>query len=69
MKEIIFYVEESFDGGYEAKAIGHAIFTQGETVEEISENIKDSVKCHFDEKDMPNYGKSPDPSTYDGEDV
>jgi hypothetical protein len=54
MKEVIFYIEESFDGGYEAKAIGHAIFTHGETIEEIRENIKDSVKCHFDEKDMPN---------------
>ena len=27
-KEIIFEVIESYDGGYEAKAIGYSIFTQ-----------------------------------------
>ena len=51
--EINFVVEESLDGGYEAKAIGHSIFTQGETLEEIKEAIKESVHCHFDEADMP----------------
>ena len=27
--EIIFVVEEAAEGGYEAKALGHSIFTQG----------------------------------------
>ncbi|GBD87240.1 hypothetical protein BMS3Abin03_01167 [bacterium BMS3Abin03] len=52
-KEIIFIVEESLDGGYEAKAVGHSIFTEGETVPELKENIIEAVRCHFDEKDMP----------------
>ena len=51
--EINFVVEESLDSGFEAKAIGHSIFTQGETIEEIKEAIKESVHCHFDEADMP----------------
>lgn len=52
-KEIIFVVEESPEGGYEAKALGYSIYTEGESLEEIKELIKDAVRCHFDEKKMP----------------
>ncbi len=51
--EIIFSVEESAEGGYEAKALGHDIFTQGETLEELREMVRDAVKCHFDEGSAP----------------
>ena len=54
MSEIIFIVENSDEGGYTAKALGHSIFTEGETLDELKENIKDAVKCHFDEKETPN---------------
>lgn len=47
MNEIIFIVEESPEGGYEAKALGHAIFTEGETLDELKANIKEAVHCHF----------------------
>ncbi len=50
VEEIIFMVEEDPEGGYNAKALGHSIFTEGETLEELRENIKDALKCHFDEK-------------------
>ncbi|MGY4706873.1 hypothetical protein ACVNPS_03840 [Candidatus Bipolaricaulota sp. J31] len=30
-REIIFIVEESPEGGYEAHALGHAIFTEADT--------------------------------------
>ena len=46
--EIIFSVEESKDGGYEAQALGHPIFTQAETLEELREMVRDAVRCHFD---------------------
>lgn len=52
MTEIIFIVEESPEGGYEAKALGHSIFTEGETTEELRKNIKEAVHCHF-EVDSP----------------
>jgi predicted RNase H-like HicB family nuclease len=48
MTEIIFIVEESAEGGYEAKALGHSIFTEGETIEELRKNIKESIHCHFE---------------------
>lgn len=51
--EISFIIEDSLDGGFEAKAIGHAIFTQAETIEEIKESIKEAVHCHFEDDDMP----------------
>jgi predicted RNase H-like HicB family nuclease len=52
-KEVIFIVEESVDGGYEARAAGFSIFTQGETIDEVKDNIVEAVRCHFDEKEMP----------------
>jgi hypothetical protein len=49
MNELIFMVKESDEGGYEAAALGHAIFTEADTWEELKENVKDAVVCHFDE--------------------
>ena len=51
--EIIFYIEDSDEGGFEARALGHSIFTDGETVEELRENIKEALQCHFEENSMP----------------
>lgn len=53
MSEIIFIVENSDEGGYTAKALGHSILTEGETMEELKDNIKDAVKCHFETADLP----------------
>ena len=52
-KEVIFLVEESPEGGYEARALGHAIFTEADTLEELRERIRDAVHCHFDEEERP----------------
>lgn len=51
--EIIFLVEESADGGLEARALGHSIFTQGETMEELREMVADATRCHFEPDDAP----------------
>jgi hypothetical protein len=51
--EIIFIVEESPEGGFEAQALGHSIFTQGETMDDVREAVKDAVRCHFEEEKMP----------------
>lgn len=55
MKEIVFIVEESQDGGYFARAANHSIITQGETMEELRNMISDAVRCHFVEEEMPQY--------------
>ncbi|PIX77353.1 MAG: 2-oxoisovalerate dehydrogenase [bacterium (Candidatus Ratteibacteria) CG_4_10_14_3_um_filter_41_18] len=52
-KEIIFLIEESAEGGYEAKALGYSIYTEGETLEKVREAVKDAVRCHFGKEAMP----------------
>ena len=51
--EIIFSVEESPEGGYEARALGHSIFTQADSIEELKAMLRDAVACHFDEAERP----------------
>ena len=51
--EIIFAVEESPEGGYEARALGHAIFTEAGTLDELKAMVQDAVRCHFDEAERP----------------
>ncbi|HWN96450.1 MAG TPA: 2-oxoisovalerate dehydrogenase [Methylomirabilota bacterium] len=53
--EIIFEVrEDEVDGGYNAHALGHDIFTQGETVDDVRAMVRDAVACHFgDRTDRP----------------
>jgi hypothetical protein len=53
MNEIIFLVEESPDGGYEAKALSAPIFTEADTLDELRMMIRDAVACHFDQGDCP----------------
>ena len=45
--EIIFLVETVLEGGYTARALGESIFTMADTFEQLRENIRDAVKCHF----------------------
>ena len=51
--EIIIEVTEAVEGGYDAKALGHSIFTQGEDWEDLKAMVKDAVRCHFDEDALP----------------
>ena len=51
--EIIFAVQESPEGGYEAKALGYSLFTQADTWAELRKMIRDAVRCHFDEAHRP----------------
>jgi hypothetical protein len=51
--EIIFAVEESSEGGYEARALGYSIYTDADTLEELREMVRDAVRCHFDDGERP----------------
>ena len=47
--EIIFEVrEDEADGGYTARALGHSIFTEAESLEELRQNVREAADCHFD---------------------
>ncbi len=52
-KEIVFVTEDADEGGYIAKAMGASIFTEADTMGELREQIRDAVRCHFDEGEGP----------------
>jgi hypothetical protein len=51
--EIIFAVEESPEGGYEARALSAPIFTEADSLEELRRMVRDAVGCHFEEGERP----------------
>jgi len=54
MNEIIFEVcEDAIEGGFVARALGQSIVTQAGSWEELRTNVRDAVRCHFDEGQAP----------------
>ena len=53
MTEIIFVVEEAPEGSYTARALGESIFTEGDDVSTLEANVRDAVRCHFEDGEMP----------------
>ena len=47
--EIIFEVTEAVEGGYDARALGYSIFTQGKDWADLKAMVKDAIASHFDE--------------------
>ena len=52
-KEVLFLVEDAVEGGYIARALGYSIFTEADSWEDLKSAIRDAVRCHFDEGDLP----------------
>lgn len=52
-EEIIFAVEESPEGGYEARGLSAPIFTEADSLEELREMVRDAVECHFEAEERP----------------
>lgn len=52
MEEIIFIVKESEEGGFIASALEYSIVTDGDSMDELRSNVKESVHCHFDDDTM-----------------
>jgi hypothetical protein len=50
MSELVFLIEDDPDGGLTARALGEAIFTEAEGMEELRHNIRDAVQCHFEDE-------------------
>jgi len=47
MKEIVFEVTQETDGGFSAEALGHDIFTQSESWEELRANTREATAAYF----------------------
>ena len=50
MEEIIFIVEDSLDGGFTAKCLGHSIYSQADTINDLKKELIDAVHCHFNDE-------------------
>jgi hypothetical protein len=53
MTEIIFLVEEALEGGYVARGLGASIITEADDIPSLQEQVRDAVRCHFDEGQAP----------------
>ena len=53
MAELIFLVEEAVEGGYTARALGESIFTEADNLADLHAQVRDAVRCHFDEGKQP----------------
>ncbi len=53
MNELIFMVNESPEGGFEARALSESIFTEADDMESLYTNVRDTVHCHYEDTDMP----------------
>ena len=53
MNEVVFLVEDTVEGGFTARALGHSIHTEADTFDELRLQVRDVVQCHFDEGARP----------------
>ena len=53
MDELIFLVEDAPEGGYTARALGVSIFTEADDLDSLREQVREAVRCHFDEGQGP----------------
>ncbi len=53
MTEIHFIVEDAPEGGFVARAMGADIFTEADDLQSLHAQIRDAVRCHFDEGHTP----------------
>lgn len=53
MKEIVFVVKESDEGGFVARALGELLFTQADSMYVLRNEVRDAVRCHFGENGAP----------------
>lgn len=50
--ELIFEVRDGEEGGYCARALGHAIFTEAETWDELRANVLEAASLHFEDGEV-----------------
>lgn len=48
LMELIFEIHDAEEGGFYARALGHAIFTEAETWEELRSKVLGAVSLHFE---------------------
>jgi predicted RNase H-like HicB family nuclease len=47
--ELIFEIRDAEEGGFYARALGHGIFTEADSWDELRANLIEAVSLHFEE--------------------
>ena len=55
VNELVFEVIQEADGGYCAECLTESIFTQGDTWDELRENVKEAVRAFYFDRGMPRH--------------
>jgi predicted RNase H-like HicB family nuclease len=53
MNELVFEVTQEADGGYVAEALGEGVITQGDTWQELRDNVREAVAAYFYDRPAP----------------
>jgi hypothetical protein len=53
VNEVMFIVEEAPEGGFIARALGESIFTEADDLPQLKMQVRDAVRCHFEEGREP----------------
>ena len=53
MDELILLIEDAVEGGYTARALGASIFTEADDLVSLRDQVRDAVRCHFEEGQGP----------------
>jgi len=53
MDEMILMVENAAESGYTARALGASIFTEADDLDALRQQVRDAVRCHFEEGQGP----------------
>ena len=47
--ELIFEIRDAEEGGFYARALGHGIFTEADSWDELRANVLEAVSLHFED--------------------
>jgi len=53
MVRLTLLVEDATEGGFTARAEGFSIFTEADSWADLQTQVRDAVRCHFDEGKVP----------------
>ena len=51
--EIVFSITQEEDGGFVAECLSYDIFTQGDTWEQLRQNVREAVSAYFFDQPKP----------------
>lgn len=55
MEELLFEVTQEADGGYCAECLTESIFTEGDTWEQLRENVREAVEAFYFDRPEPRH--------------